>query len=416
MSSSDLFRAEALLHRQQRLMGQVEITSAPKITIVTAALSAVGVAAMVWASLAELARTTYVDGMIVTTIPVAKVYGNRPGRVEKVFVREGQWVKKGDRIALVSTEQSTTSGTNLSQDERQQIESDIQTRVRQDQVQAAFHRSENLKARLEIEEDERNITSLRGRLIEQRSIVNLLSASLERYKPVLDRGFVSRTQYESNEQRLYTERQRQIEIEQSIDATINKLARDKQNLISMSLSSQDRHSNNRLAVSESKRQLVLNGGQTGYMVIAPTSGRITALSFHQWKEIQPTISLLSIVPENAVFEAECFVPSTAIGLIAPKQAASIHLDAFPYQRFGIQTGKIRYVSAAPSNPAEIDAPFELKQTVYKTRISLTRQHVMAFGKEVSLTPGMTLKAAITTSRFSLIDWLLEPFNAARMRS
>ncbi|PHR59278.1 MAG: hypothetical protein COA43_09060 [Robiginitomaculum sp.] len=89
------------------------------------------------------------------------------------------------------------------------------------------------------------------------------------------------------------------------------------------------------------------------------------------------------------------------------------VDAFPYQKFGVQKGTIRTVSTSPYRPGELDAPIPYDQSVYRVTVGLSKQSVTAYGKEVPLKSGMTLQGDLIVDRRTLMQWMLDPLMTLR---
>jgi membrane fusion protein len=87
--------------------------------------------------------------------------------------------------------------------------------------------------------------------------------------------------------------------------------------------------------------------------------------------------------------------------------------AFPYTKFGIQAGRVARVDAAVLAPAELRAPLQMNEPVYRVVADLDRQHVTAFGRPYPLQLGMLLEAEIVLERRSLLEWILEPLYSIR---
>ena len=90
------------------------------------------------------------------------------------------------------------------------------------------------------------------------------------------------------------------------------------------------------------------------------------------------------------------------------QDVNLLIDAFPYQKFGVQKGIISEISSTPFRPGELDAPVPFEQAVFRVDVILYKQTVSAYGNEVLLKPGMTLQGDLITDRRSLMQWMLDP--------
>jgi membrane fusion protein len=114
--------------------------------------------------------------------------------------------------------------------------------------------------------------------------------------------------------------------------------------------------------------------------------------------------------------AQLYAPSSAVGFVRPQQAVNLRYQAFPYQKFGQQSGRVLQVSRTPLTPAELallNLPTALSQgalsePLYRITVGLDRQSVSAYGQEQALSPGMQLDADVLLERRSLIEWIFEP--------
>lgn len=157
-------------------------------------------------------------------------------------------------------------------------------------------------------------------------------------------------------------------------------------------------------------------GRRGYELRAPKAGRITALQASLGQAVDPTKPLMTLTPEGGGLRAELYVPSRAIGFVAPGQRVRLLYDAFPYQKFGPAWGEVREVSATVLAPQEVTAAVPVQEPVYRVTARLDAQTMRAFGAETPLQPGMALTADVILEERSFAEWLLEPLLALRARS
>lgn len=152
---------------------------------------------------------------------------------------------------------------------------------------------------------------------------------------------------------------------------------------------------------------------SSYVVRSPVSGQITALQGHVGQSLNPNVPVIVIVPDGAELMATLLVPTRSAGFISTGQDVNLLVDAFPYQKFGVQSGQLTEISETPYRPGELDAPVPYEQPVYRVKVSLIKSTVTAYGDEVSLKPSMTLQGDIITDRRSLIEWMLDPLFSLR---
>lgn len=117
-------------------------------------------------------------------------------------------------------------------------------------------------------------------------------------------------------------------------------------------------------------------------------------------------------------EAELLVPSSAIGFIAPGDTVLLRYQAFPYEKFGLQQGRLSRISRSALSPGELGASIGnvlQGESYYRVTVALKRQSVMAYGKPEMLKPGMLLQANIIGERRSLVEWVFEPLYALQSK-
>lgn len=109
-------------------------------------------------------------------------------------------------------------------------------------------------------------------------------------------------------------------------------------------------------------------------------------------------------------EAHLFIPTRAIGFLAEGQRVLLQYDAFPYQKFGVFHGTIQQVALAALDARDIQDMdlSHINEPLYRVVVDLDRQSISAYGKELPLQGGMTLKAEVILEGRNLLQWLLEP--------
>ena len=125
--------------------------------------------------------------------------------------------------------------------------------------------------------------------------------------------------------------------------------------------------------------------------------------------------MLTILPIDAEFKAELFIPTRAIGFIETGQTVLLRYNAFPYQRYGLYEGTIDNVSEVILSPEELHVPVKLEEPAYRVSVTLNKQEISAYGKQFNLQAGMLLEASIVLEGRSLGEWLLAPIYSLRGR-
>jgi membrane fusion protein len=151
-----------------------------------------------------------------------------------------------------------------------------------------------------------------------------------------------------------------------------------------------------LAEAEARRQIVIT---------APQDGTVTSIQTESGGNANPHVPLMSIVPADAVLQAELFSPTRAIGFVRPGQRVLLRYQAFPYQKFGFYEGIIRSVSRSAVSPSELSQQltgltslFGTNEPVYRVTVQLAQQTATAYGALFLCSPGCNSKLTCSSKR------------------
>lgn len=414
--SNPLFREQVTHRRRQRLYGDVILAESRASSLFVALVGALGLALIAWATTATYPRTEKVAGIVVTAEPSAKVFAARSGVIERVYVREGARVRRGQPLLFVGVDVRDARHRGAARDGLLAL--DRQSESIATQIDAARRASAGEQDRLDqaLASSAAERRSLRDQADIQAAIVRSKNEELDRIAPAAERGFISRFELDRRRQSLLGERQRLEQIHQQLVQL--DMRRD-------DLAAQLR----RLPVDRQRQSAELDGQlgslaqqrarakiDVGYMIVAPIDGRVTALQAAAGRGADPRIPLMAVIPADATFRVRLFAPSKAVGFIRPGQPVRISYDAFPYRQFGTFAGEIASISRTAYGPGEIDTPLRLEEAVYPIGVTIADEVVPAFGRRLPLQSGMTLTANVILERRSFFDWLLQPLNAVRKRT
>lgn len=411
-----LFRTEVLEQRGNRLHGDVVLSQPLSTQVFTAALFGIVAIAAVWVSVGTYARIETVPGVLVTSVPSAKVVPLQQGIVAELAVREGQLVEKGDRLLVIHSDREASGGGDVAGRGigalavRQEL---AEARVGMTRSKAD---AERLRLLAVIASAEQQAVSLRDQISLQEQVVASNEKMFEQVTAVVERGFVSKVELERRRQNLLSSQQSLASLQQRLTVTTAEAQQSESQLASVTIDA-------RQGVSQIQDNLEALGaeqarleGERSYVVTAPIGGRVTALAAGVGRPVTAARPAMVIVPDKAELMAELYAPTRAVGLVEPGKETRLLYDAFPFQRFGSFGGKVANISRIAIDPRESDIPFPFEEPVYRITVKLDRQAIKAFGDLNHLQAGMTLKANIVLERQSFLAWLLQPLNAVLNRT
>ena len=154
-------------------------------------------------------------------------------------------------------------------------------------------------------------------------------------------------------------------------------------------------------------------GEGAAKVLAPKRGIVASVRVGDGDAVHPGMTLLDILPEESALTARLFAPPEAMGFVRPGQSVRVYLDAFPYERYGAQSGRVLSLSKSavtPDESAEIGIG-----PVYRVDVEFPDGLELTPIQRLALRPGMTVTADLVRDRGTLIDWMLEPLRATANR-
>lgn len=141
-------------------------------------------------------------------------------------------------------------------------------------------------------------------------------------------------------------------------------------------------------------------------ITAPADGRVYQLALHTVggvvTDAQP---LMMIVPDDVQMEMEVWADNKDIGFIKVGQKAEVKVDTFNFQKFGVVEGTVSEIS-----PDALDDPKDPeKNKKFRLRLVMDQTPIRVFDDNVQLSPGMSVNAEIKIKEKRIIDFFLDPF-------
>jgi multidrug efflux pump subunit AcrA (membrane-fusion protein) len=160
----------------------------------------------------------------------------------------------------------------------------------------------------------------------------------------------------------------------------------------------------RTSALERERAYNSNGGEL--VVPAPCDGSVLRLHVTTpGAVVQEGDVLGEVACSGDRLQAELVVPEPGVGLLHAGQGVKLLYDAFPYQRFGVRVGTVRWVGPSGisgDSGATFRALIDLRDTTVRVR-----------GEDRPLMPGMSGRASVVVGRRTLIGYAVEPIRQLR---
>lgn len=117
-------------------------------------------------------------------------------------------------------------------------------------------------------------------------------------------------------------------------------------------------------------------------------------------------ALVTLVPNDASLEAEVRIDNADVSGVKEGDTVRVKIDAFPFQRHGVLSGRVRKLS--PDISSEQPQPPATPPSQYIARVVIDPSGLNARDRLGRLLPGMTLSAEILTGSRTVLSYVTEP--------
>lgn len=144
-------------------------------------------------------------------------------------------------------------------------------------------------------------------------------------------------------------------------------------------------------------------------LVAPVDGTVQQLAVHTVGGVVEAVRPLMVVVPYGTLTVEAKVLNKDAGFVHRGQEVAIKLEAFPFTRYGTVPGRIASISTDAVDDKKLGP-------VYMARVALLRSTINRGDRVLPLGPGMMATADIHTGRRSIISYLVSPIERARLEA
>ena len=415
MKVASLFRPESVRGQQQAWLGSIQLIRPVSLTVFTAAaLLTVGLISVALFE-GRYTRKAHVMGYLTPDKGVLRLVSPQAGTVLERRAQEGQAVKQGDILFVLSTDRATLGlDTQASvQTQLSERELSLQATVRQ---QTLLEQTQRAGIDKQIDALRRELVQLDAEAELQNQRLLLAQQTQARVESLRADNFISQAQVQARSEetlnvkaqiqavaRQRVAKQREVEMFEAQRRELPLRAQSQQGEIGRDLARLAQEA----AENEARRRVVIR---------APQDGIVSAVLGDVGQTVAASAALVSLLPQGAKLQAQLFAPSSAVGFLKPDQTVQLRYQAFPYQKFGHHEARVVQVSRTPLQSADLAAlpvPEAMKtsaaaEPMYRITVALNEQSVRAYGQDQALAAGMQIDADVLLDRRRLIEWIFEP--------
>ncbi|WP_438596466.1 HlyD family secretion protein [Gibbsiella quercinecans] len=344
--------------------------------------------------------------MIVVPPPVA-------GTVVDIRVKEGQQVKQGDILVVLSSEVSTRLGPtrqviseNLAE-QRARLLADLKTlnEMKNVEIQGLY---EDIRS-LNMQKEQLNL-----QLSHRKKQVALAKAQMDKLNQMRKEGYASNRQVDEQESTVLENQARLQEYHRQLLDTEQKIYQTQQKIKESPLDSARRINEVERRLAENAQSVAENESRRSFELRSPKDGIVGTIMVKNGQMLNAGQNAIAVLPNSNELIARIMVGTKAVGFIEPGQKVVLRYKAFPYQKFGQKYGKVVEVSRtalSPQDVAHLLGVNNVQEQQYRVLVQLDEQAIQAYARNEQLKPGMALDADFLIDKRRLYEWVLEPLFA-----
>lgn len=411
-----LFRHEVIDARRRRLWGEVRLAQSPSILMWCVVLGGTAAAIVCVLIFGTHVRKESVGGYLAPEGGIVQLMAPRNGRITRVLVREGERVAAEAPLIEFSGESigahtGQVLAAQLAQIDQQRVSVHQRRTAAESSLRAERRRQE---AQLATQLARRDLLALR--IADQERLVAFSEEQASRLVNLAASGYLSRLQLDERQQQFLAQRGDLVALRSEAASVRGGIEELRAQIRDWPAKQAVLHASTDVELSLLQQKRIELSSAQRFVERAPVAGVVASLQAVAGQVPAANAPLLSLMPEGASLQAELLVPTRAAGFIRPGDEVRLQIEAFPFERFGFVMGRVASTSRAVLKPGEFLAPIEFREAVYRVRVAMSRDHVLAYGKRMPLQPGMVLRADVVLDRKPLWRQLMDPLLAAARRA
>ncbi len=390
-------------------------------------LLALLLALLLWSVLGKMDIIVNASGKIIPSDHSKTIASVETARVNGLFVQEGQSVVAGDFLVELDTRMSDRERDKAIGDREAALLQVARSRALLSSIKAkrfvpmvgvegvSVERVADARHHLESQwlDFEAKLKHLEGAIVRYKRQLPLITERANDYRVLAQEHDVSRHAWQEKERE-------QIELEGNLADAANQR---RAHIAETSKNAED-------ALNEGLR-LAQSSGQDAERAAAhsdllrlkaPVSGTVQQLTVHTvGGVVQSAQPIMVIVPSQHQVEVEAFIENRDVGFVREGQHVQIKIETFDYTKYGTVSGRVSRVSrdaialntqtgsgASPQAHQEDTKKDSPKGPVYAIKVVLDHSAMTIDGRQVALTPGMSVSIEIKTGSRRIIEYFLSP--------
>lgn len=360
------------------------------------AMIAFFVLALIWSFWAELDQLSRAPGQVIPTGRIQVIQSTEGGQILKIYVREGDTVKK-DQLMVKLDDVKLRASVSEAEGKVASLKSSM-ARINAELFDRPLNFPSDVRAWPEFVSNQTMLYQKRRQALQDQlrslgEMHKLIREELDMNMPLLKQGDVARADILRMQRGVSDLEAQMVNVRnkylQDLQAEYTKTEEDL--VTAREVLAQRRDSLKDTEIRASVDGIVKN-------VRLTTLGGV----------LRPSDEVLSIVPTGDELIVEAKMPPSDIAYVRIGQPASVKFDAYDSSIYGSAIGEVTYVSP---DTIEEDTP-QGESLFYRAHIKVDTSPMKPHlkGEKIEIQPGMTATAEIQTGKNTVWKYLTKPIN------
>ena len=370
--------------------------------------------------------------ILTTENPPANLVARINGKIQTLFVKDNQLVKKGDILALIETAASyedVMKAEKLLGDWRENMNDATRTEFNTDyelgELQSFFssfvknyhdyqhfillnyHQKKIKSVQQELNKYDDYYQRLEEQSIVQGKELDLARRQFRRDSSLHIQGVIASSDYEKSESSMLKIEYAFKETETSLATARIQVSKLNQQILDLELeyNKELKQKENLITESYDKLMAEVEIWKQKYLMITPVDGRVSFTRF--WSENQQVTEgevVVTVVPENpGQILGKINLAVEGAGKVRMGQQVNIKFANYPFMEFGMVQGEVTSISLIPN------------QNYYAVEVRLTNDLITNYGTNIEFRQEMPGRAEIITENLSLLKRIINPVKSVIKR-
>ncbi len=395
--------------------------------LVTVPIMAMVTVFIVWASVSEVDEMVRGQGRVIPSSQTKIIQHLEGGIIEKIYVKEGQRVKKGDPLYRLknakskadSKKKAITLSALLAKEQRLKAQCAFQKSIRFDKrVAEDLAKSEQAIFLEEMQHFQDDKSALEDKLSQaklelkqkRQKLANIereyqtAKENLAISKKLLAKGAASKKQYLTELSKTQSLKTQMSDLKSSLPIIKQKISEAQNRINSFKSEKKSKWLNDLAEVQTKIKQLQEDKSaeadrEERKIVVSVVDGIVKKLYFHTiGGVVKPGDRIAEITPIDDKLIIEAKIKSRDRGQVIEGQKVSIAITAYSYTKYGFLEGKL--LSISPDSFIDKNG-----RSYYQVRVQADKTH---FAKDKPILPGMIANINILTGKKTIMRYLLKP--------